>query len=215
MPMTFKRLILYSTPPLLLLTTIIVFHSASLLFGQRAGYFTGFLFYWVFWCLLIPLSTIGWTEVKASFLRIPKRINQMSFIELTMLALPLLLGYGYAFPKALHTANLIVIITSLLLAIINAFFEELLWRATFIKFFGNNVFMSLVYPTIGFGIWHYSPQTIYPSGTTGTTIAFIGVATVVGLFYGIIARKYNSIFWTTIMHTLFDFSGLGGRLYFT
>ena len=213
--MPFKRVVLYLTTPLLLLTTIIVFHYASLFFGQKPGYFIGFLFYWLFWCFIVPLITIGWTEIKSSFLKVPKRISQMTFMELIMLAIPLLLGYGYAFPKALHSANLIIIISSLLLAIINALFEEILWRATFIKFFGKNIFMSLVYPTIGFGIWHYSPQTIYPSHTPGTTIAFIGVATAVGLFYGLIARKYNSIFWTTITHILFDFSGLGGRLYFT
>jgi len=212
--MTFKRVILYLTPPLLLLTTIIVFNYASIYLGRTLGYFIGFLFYWLFWCLILPLIAIGWTEIKSSFLKMPVRINQMKSIELIMLAIPLLLGYGYAFPRALHSANLIIIITSVPLAITNALLEEILWRTTFIKFFGNNVFMSLIYPTIGFGIWHYSPQTIYPGNTPGGTIAFIGVATVVGLFFGLIARKYKSIFWTTITHALFDFSGLGGRLYF-
>jgi len=213
--MTYKRLILYITPPLLLLTTLIVFHFASIFFGKKIGYFIGFLFYWLFWCLMVPLITIGWAEIKSSFIRMPKRVSQMSFMELIMLTIPLVLGYGYAFPKAIHSANLIIIISSLLLAIINALCEEILWRATFIKIFSSNAFMSFIYPTIGFGIWHYSPQTIYASNTPGATIAFIGVATIVGFFYGFIARKYNSIFWTTITHILFDFSGLGGRLYFT
>lgn len=213
--MNFKRLLLYLTPPLVLLSTIIVFHYASFLFGQKPGYFVGFLFYWLFWCLIVPIITIGRAEIKSSFLRIPTRISKLTIRELIMLAIPLLLGYGYAFPKALNSANFMIVIFSLLLAVVNALFEEILWRATFIKFFGKNVFMSLIYPTIGFGVWHYSPQTIFPSSTTGTTTAFIGVAAIVGFFYGLIARKYNSIFWTTIAHAFFDFSGLGGRLYFT
>ena len=212
--MPLRSVLLYLTPPLLLLSTIMVFHYASIYLGTKAGYFTGFLFYWLFWCLTVPLIVIGWTEIKTFFLRIPLRVSELSWVEIIMLATPLLLGYGYAFPKALHAANSLIIISSLLLAIINALLEEILWRATFIKYFGGNLFMSLIYPTIGFGLWHYAPQTIYPSNTPGTTIAFIGVATIVGLFYGFIARKYKSIYWTTIAHILFDFSGLGARIYF-
>ena len=171
--MPLRSVLLYLTPPLLLLTTIMVFHYASIYLGTKAGYFTGFLFYWLFWCLTVPLIVIGWTEIKSFFLRIPRRISEFSWIEIIMLVTPLILGYGYAFPKALRSANLLIIVFFILFAIKNALFEEILWRATFIKYFGGNLLMSLIYPTIGFGLWHYAPQTIYPSSTPGTTIAFI------------------------------------------
>jgi membrane protease YdiL (CAAX protease family) len=212
--MTFYKLVLYLTPPLLLLTTTVVFRYASISFGPKTGYFIGFLFYWLFWCLTIPLLAIGWAGIKASFIRIPKRITRMTFIDIFLLTIPLFLGYGYAFPKALHSANLLIITTSSLLAVVNASLEEILWRATYIKVWDKNLFMNLFYPAIGFGIWHYAPQTVYQSNTPGATVAFIAVATIVGLSYGLVSRKYNSIFWATISHILFDFSGLGARLYF-
>jgi hypothetical protein len=119
-----KRRLLLLTPPLLMISTIICFHFATAQFGQKAGYFIGFLFYWVFWCLTIPVVLVGWPAIKASFVRMPDRMSHFSGTEKMLLAAPLLLGYGYAFPRAIGAANFLVIASSLLLAITNAACEE-------------------------------------------------------------------------------------------
>ena len=140
--MNFRSFILLLTPPLLILTTVLCFGFTTSVFGQRLGYFAGFLFYWLFWCLTIPLFTISWDNIKSYFAKRPARIEQTSLTDKIMLVFPLLLGYGYAFPKAVGSANFLIIVSSFLIALVNATLEETLWRASYIKSFPNNKFMN-------------------------------------------------------------------------
>jgi membrane protease YdiL (CAAX protease family) len=41
----------------------------------------------------------------------------------------------------------------------------------------------------------------------------VGAAAMSGLQWGWVAWRTGSIRWTTVSHVLFDFSGLGARLY--
>jgi membrane protease YdiL (CAAX protease family) len=125
----------------------------------------------------------------------------------------MLLGYGYAFPPALHQATLSIVGLSALLAAVNGLLEELLWRGVYISRFGDSVVWGHVYPAIGFAAWHYAPLSIHGNSAPGGAMAFIAVAGIVGLLWGWLARNTRSIRWTAAAHILFDFSGLGGRFY--
>lgn len=133
--------------------------------------------------------------------------------KLALLA-PLVLGYGYAFPRAIVHADLPIVLASFVLAAVNAALEELFWRACYISTFTTNKWLSIAYPTLGFGLWHIAPLAVFPSKAPGATAAFVIVATFVGLLYATVAAKRKSVFWTSLAHTLFDFSGLGARIYF-
>jgi len=46
---------LLALPILLVLSTALVFVFASKWLGKEFGYLLGFVFYWLVWCLLVPL----------------------------------------------------------------------------------------------------------------------------------------------------------------
>lgn len=54
-----KKYFLLVLPILLLLSTALVFISLSQWFGKELGYVLGFTFYWVMWCLIVPLILLG------------------------------------------------------------------------------------------------------------------------------------------------------------
>lgn len=57
--MNFPSVVLLLLPPLLIATTYAVFQRSARRWGQGRGYLLGFLFYWIVWCLIVPLLLIG------------------------------------------------------------------------------------------------------------------------------------------------------------
>jgi hypothetical protein len=143
------------------------------------------------------------------------QFGQPAWLGLLMLIIPLLLGYGYAFPRAVKQANLTIILLSALIALVNGSLEELLWRGAYVSVFPESWFFGLFYPAIGFAVWHFAPQAVFPSRAPGGNLALVVVAGLVGLMWGWVALQSGSILWTTVSHVLFDFSGLGARVYFS
>ena len=88
-------------------------------------------------------------------------------------------------------------------AIINGTCEEILWRGLYIKNFPNKVMLGLIYPSIGFAIWHLSPQLVFPSegGIIGVLI-FIISTFFLGFCYGWVSYKTKSIKWNALSHSL-------------
>jgi membrane protease YdiL (CAAX protease family) len=102
-----------------------------------------------------------------------------------------------------------------LIALVNGSLEELLWRGAYVSVFPESWFFGLFYPAIGFAVWHFAPQAVFPSRAPGGNLALVVVAGLVGLMWGWVALQSGSILWTTVSHVLFDFSGLGARVYFS
>jgi membrane protease YdiL (CAAX protease family) len=209
-----KKLALLLAPWLLLLSTTIVFRRLAARFGPKRGYLGGFLFYWVFWCLLFPTWVLGPRRLPALFKpRIaPSRRPNPS--ELLLLALPPAVGYSLAFPRALAQADKKTLLASALQALINASAEELLWRGTYQAVFPKSLALGYLYPTLGFAVWHYAPQVVFPSRYPGGATSFVASAGLFGLLWGRVASRDGSIGRSLISHVLLDFSGLGARVYF-
>jgi membrane protease YdiL (CAAX protease family) len=72
-----------------------------------------------------------------------------------------------------------------------------------VKSFPNKILLGLIYPTIGFALWHISPQIVISSegGITGVLI-FIVSTFFLGLCYGLVSYKTKSIIWNAISHSL-------------
>jgi membrane protease YdiL (CAAX protease family) len=212
--LTSKQVVLIITPVVLLGTTYLTFQRLVALFGAKGGYLGGFLFYWIVWCLFLPWWILGTDGVLRIFRDVPSRFGQPVWLGAALLIIPLLLGYGYAFPRAIEQANITIVLFSALLAIVNGTLEELLWRGAYLTTFQGNWFLGYVYPTIGFAVWHFAPQSIFPSPAPGGSTSLVIVAGLVGLMWGWVAMQTGSILWATVSHVLFDFSGLGARVYF-
>jgi membrane protease YdiL (CAAX protease family) len=210
------RVLLILLPPCLIVSTYFAFYLLAVILGSQRGYFLGFLFYWIFWCLVVPISVLGSERIRTVFARpVVSAFGKPSWVGVVALFLPLLLGYGYAFPRAFAAdARWAVLVGSLVIALINGVLEELLWRGTYILIFPDSSLLGDAYPTLSFAVWHFAPQAVFPNRAPGGRIAFVLVSATIGSLWGWVAKTTGSIFWTSVTHVLFDFSGLGARIYF-
>lgn len=209
-----KRIALLLLPFVLITTCFFIFKFNTLWLGKKQGYFTGFVFYWL-WCLIIPVVFIGWKGIAMLYSLNWVQIKKARWLTAFFLIAPLIFGYGFAFTKAIARAGSTIIILSFLLALVNAFLEELLWRGTFIKIFPANKSICILYAGTIFGIWHIVPLSFSATIAPGGMISFVTFAVILGWMYGSVGWTNKSIFWVTISHILLDFSGLGARIYFT
>jgi hypothetical protein len=132
------RLVLITTPPVLLGSTLLVCRRLAAQYRLRRGYFGGLLVYWFGWCTAVPLWTLGPRRARALFGdaasgRRPTRV------DLLALALPPLLDYTTAFPRAVQQASPRIVLASAALALVNATAEELLWRGAFLAAFPRHL----------------------------------------------------------------------------
>src|SRR5215217_255883 len=95
------RIVLLALPVLLTFSCLFVFQLAANKFGLKWGYLTGFLFYWVVWCMIVPILLIGPDAIfnffKVSFV--------FDYKIILCLAALLIFVYAYAFPKAVKQAT--------------------------------------------------------------------------------------------------------------
>ena len=160
------------------------------------------------------LVDIGKEQLVDVFRQAVDSLTSRRWLGLALLLLPLLMAYGYEFPKAVSEATIPSVLSSIAVSIVNGAAEELPWRGEYLRVFPNSRWLGFLYPTGGFAVWHLASQSIFPNTRPGGMISLVIAAGVVGLMWGWLAFKTKSIRWTTLSHILFDFSGLGGRVYF-
>ena len=205
--------VVLATPFLLLGSTHLTFNLFARLFGPRLGYFLGFVFYWVVWCFLVPWWVLGTSGLLAVFRHGPHPFGRPLWLGAMLIAAPLVLGYGYAFPRAVRGTTPSVVVASFALAAVNSTLEELLWRGVYVSIFPNSLMLGVVYPALGFGLWHLAPQVVSRNRHPGGKWSLVAVSAVLGLAWGWVAFSAASILATSVSHLLFDFSGLGAGLY--
>ena len=208
-----RRLALLLAPLLVLASEYPLYRALAAALGPRLGYFLAFASYWVGWCLLFPLWVVGWQGLRAMFGPARPRFGRPAWLGLSALALPLALASSTALPRALPDATPPIVLASLGLAAVNATGEEVLWRGLYQRAFPGRTWLGLVWPSIGFGIWHFAPQSVRANTMPGGAWSFVLVAGIFGLGWAWLAQPSGSIRWTTLGHVLFDFGGLGALLY--
>ncbi|MCX8063016.1 MAG: CPBP family glutamic-type intramembrane protease, partial [Anaerolineales bacterium] len=172
-------------PFLLLPTTAAVFALATRFLGAEAGYLFGFGFYWLFWCLLVPQRLLGKTEF-ATILRdrapLFSRPNWLAATLWLLVMLIALLMYAAEFIRA----PLLLILIAVPLATINGLCEEILWRGLYVRCFPRNAWLAILYPSLGFALWHLAPQAIFPAENV---LGFVISTFFLALPYGVIAYR--------------------------
>ena len=63
----FRQYLLLICPPVLLISTFSFFRYLATNLEREKAYRYGFLFYWVVWCLFIPLATVGLDGLREMF----------------------------------------------------------------------------------------------------------------------------------------------------
>jgi membrane protease YdiL (CAAX protease family) len=195
-------------PFILVPSVAFVFNVLSKWLGKEQGYLLGFLFYWTIWCVFVPLIYLGKDGFlsllvdKSPLLSRPNWLAAVLWITITLVTLVM---YGKNFIQA-PLALMLVAIPS---ATINGLCEELLWRGVYIRAFPNNVWLAIIFPAIGFLLWHLVPQQIY---SDGNKLAFVLSTFFLGLAYGFIAYQTGSAKWTAISHSLNGVLALSGMI---
>jgi len=195
-------------PVLLLPVMAGIFALSARWLSAQAGYLLGFGFYWLFWCLLLPRWLLGKAEFAAILRdRAPLFSHSNRLAALLWLTVTLVSVWMYA--GEFLRAPLTLILLAVPLATINGFCEEILRRGLCVRRFPQNPWMAILYPSLGFALWHLAPQVIFPAENV---IGFVLSTFFLALPYGYIAYRTGSAKWTAISHSLSGILALSGYL---
>jgi hypothetical protein len=92
-------------PWLLLGTTYLSFFLLKRRYGARKAYLGGFIFYWAFWCLVIPLILMGPQQLINLFHPVSQPFGQPWLLGLLCLLGPPLVSrafFAYHHPRAFY-----------------------------------------------------------------------------------------------------------------
>ena len=200
-----RKLLFIGLPVLLTASASCVFYFAARLWGRELGYLIGFLFYWLIWCLLVPLLLLGrryftMLRDKRSLFR-----RQNWWVILLLASTVIMPVFMYLIPR-FSVTPLPVMLLGIPLALIHGFFEETFWRGLYVAFFPGDVVMGLIYPALFFSLWHIAPQLAIPAASPAM---FILSTIPLGLAYGLTAFATKSAKWSAIAH------GVSGVLAFS
>jgi hypothetical protein len=195
-------------PLLLLVSELLAFSLAACELGNEAGYLLGFGFYWLVWCLLVPRWLLGKTEFSTILHdRAPlfRRANWLAALLWLVVTLTAVFMYVANFLRA----PVMLILAAIPLATVNGFSEEILWRGLYVRLFPRNPWMGFLYPSLGFAVWHFAPQSVLSAENTA---GFVLSTLFLGLANGFIAYRTGSAKWTAISHSLSGILALSGYL---
>ena len=195
-----KKLFLLILPFLLSPSTILVFVPISRRLNAELGYVLGFLFYWIIWCILVPLFILKREGIVSLFREEYPLFQKSNWLPAVLLVLIIVITIIMYPLIRLLTAPVSLLIIAIPVAIVNGICEELLWRGMYIKIFPNNMFLGIVYPAIGFACWHISPQLVFPA--KNGILPFVISTLFLGVSYGWISYRTKSIKWNAISHSI-------------
>lgn len=120
-----------------------IFLISSGSMGDKLGYINECLLCRFFWCLNIPIGILGYRVFNYVYMAWEsiKKTNVAGFFALY---LPLVLGFGHAFRRAIPRASFIVTMPPVLLAFIHRTLEEVFWRSTFTNVFTDSWRLGLL-----------------------------------------------------------------------
>lgn len=206
------KIFLTILPILLLASTALVFSAGAHWLGKAWGYVIGFLFYNGFWCILIPLLLLGKSQFLSLFQETSSLFQKKHWWLIALLLSTTAGAFGMLSAHDLSTTPLDLILIAIPAAIVTGTCEEILWRGAYVKMFPGQIVWGLIYPSLGFAVWHLSPQLVYPASMPGGMFAFAGLTFFLGLCYGLVAYKTGSCKWTAISHSLNGILNIGGAL---
>jgi hypothetical protein len=202
------KLLLALLPWAVLASAFFVFQNARQAWGVKAGYLLGFGFYWLFWCLFVPRWLLGKAEFAAILRDRSPLFSRPNWLA-ALLWLAVILTAVYMYAGEFLCAPLPLILLAVPLATLNGFCEEILWRGLYVRLFPHNPWLVILYPSLGFALWHLAPQVVFPAENI---IGFLISTFFLALSYGYIAYRTDSARWTAVSHSLSGVLALSGYL---
>lgn len=197
-------------PFLLIPSTAFVFVSVTRASSTALGYVLGFLFYWVLWCILVPLSILKRAGLAALFREENSLFRRSNWLPASLLVLIVVITVIMYPPIGLLAAPAKLLLIAVPIAVVNGVCEETLWRGLYVTVFPGNAVFGVIYPSIGFALWHLSPQLVVPADSG--VWPFVISTFFLGISYGWISHRTGSIRWNTLSHVLGGILDLGGAI---
>lgn len=192
-----KRQKITAFAPIALLGSMyFVYRQLANTYGGQFTWYAGFWIYWLGWGAIFPFAVMGKDEILR--LISPQRPNAKIVI---FILFPLVMTIIFRVLTGSHYAKTDILWTILLVstAFGNGFFEEVLWRATFVIVFPNNIFYRMIWPSFCFALWHYIPGSLSPNSNVAGLMIGSGLF---GLYLAFLARRTGTIWWCIVCHTL-------------
>ena len=184
-------------PIAIVATMIPVFRLLSGAFENAViGWYLGLVSYWLIWCTIIPLWLVGKRRLK-QILRPQKPTATVVLLVLFPAAMAamtkLLTGMSY------HKPELWIWLLYGSTALGNGLFEELLWRGVYMELFPERILYRIIWPSIGFALWHYAPGSV---SANSNPLALIVGAGLFGFLLAFLAKKTGGIWWGVVAHAV-------------
>lgn len=205
-----QKTFLLALPFLLVPSTGLVFIYAARWLGKEAGYLSGFVFYWVVWCTLVPLWILRREGVLSLFKEEKRLFQKSNWLPAILLVVIIVVTVAMYPPTRLSAAPTALLLLAIPIAIINGVCEELLWRGLYVKAFPGNAVAGVIFPSIGFALWHVSPQLVIPAESG--IFPFVLSTFFLGISYAWISYRTGSIQWNALSHSLGGILDLGGAI---
>jgi membrane protease YdiL (CAAX protease family) len=193
-----KQVFAVLAPLLVIATTGPLFHWLAGVYPDnwRVGWHLGLSSYWLVWGGVFPLLLLGKRELWRLI-----RPRKPTRAVLILVAVPLLVGTVFKFSTgmAYEAPNGWVLLLLLSSALGNGIFEEILWRGVYLRLFPHKVLAGMIWPTLGFAMWHYVPGSMNPGGNVATLVIGAGLF---GFYLAYLARKTGTIWWGIVVHVL-------------
>jgi len=202
------KLIFLILPMILYLVMGVIFTIAVRWLGKDIGYLLGFACYWLVFGLAIPVALVGRNNFVSLLKDRMPLFSRQNWMAASLWVIVIGVALGMYAGKFI-AAPLPLILLAIPPAIINGFCEEILWRGIYVKTFPGNPWLGIVYPTVGFALWHFIPQSVFPAENV---YSFVLSTLFLGFAYGFIAYRTGSARWTAISHSVNGIFALSGML---
>jgi len=189
--MTLKQRAAIGAAPAVLLTMAPVFQLTGNWLGREAGWYAGFPVYWIVWCIVFPLSTVGWSGIRETL-----RSRHMSTTDWSLVTLPPMMAL---FARLGLGVRPHLVLPWLGMSLLNGVLEEVFWRGMYTLLFPNSVRWAVLWPTLWFAVWHFAPGRL--SMGDRVMVLVVGAA-VFGVCMAWVARRTRSIRWTIVSHVM-------------
>lgn len=194
--MTRKQTLAIVAPLILIPVMYAVFQLAARAFGHELAWYLGLSVYWLTWCAAFSIWMIG-KETIWQLIQPQKLTLQMLLIVIFPLAMTL--GVRFVVGMEYQTASIWALVGLIFSAFANGSLEEILWRGVYMKVFPDNNLWRIVWPSLWFAAWHYTPGSISANNQLLTLIIGSGL---LGFYSSLVAKKTETLWWSIIIHTL-------------
>jgi hypothetical protein len=189
-----KRRLLVVAPAVLVTVMLLVFQGLARLVGSDAAWYLGLVIYWLAWGVALPAYALGWRRLRPRLaLRRPDgwTVALASIVLAVTVVGRVAAGSAYPHDTWLALALLVTV------ALANGVFEEVGWRGVYLEAFRGQPLLSIVWPSLGFGLWHLAPGSVAAGGGV-VTLALAAAA--FGLVLALVAAR-SGVGWAVLLHT--------------